>query len=210
MRTISLLTLVAAVMSAVLTGQLFGVTWVNWRIVDALAIACGGSSFFVVAGEAARLIPANELPYKKGYASNWLHAHRTWLEHLPKIIGVQFERAEASLPNFEEVQRQHDLIRPWAQDVSSRILSISSQELPDLTLETIPPFPSNISDPFILEIRDELYEIVRKYEKLRTEAFDAMRQLERTALEQTFILASPPLVAVAVGLTLFKALYGPQ
>jgi hypothetical protein len=209
MRIMSFLALFVAVMLAIIIGKFFGESWVNWRLVDTIAILCGGSGFFAIAGEAARLAPFIELPYKIGYAVNWLDASRRSVELLPKIIGIKFERTSASPPNFEEDQRQHDRVRPWAQEVTRRILALNPQELPELTLASIPEFPAGITDEIILDERNKVHSIIETYTQRRAEALDAKRRLERTSLEEVFIFVSPLLVAAAVGLTLFKALYGP-
>jgi len=210
MRMKSLLFLLAAIVVAILIGMGFDLSRVNWRVIDILAIACGGSVFFTVAGEAARFLTGNLLPYKKGYASTALRVVENWAEGLPKMIGLKFQQSKISPPEFDEIQRQHDLVRPWAQEHSTRIATICSQELPELTLKSIAPFPEGITNPDILHVRDIAYETIQKYERLRADVLEIERQLKPTATDEILVVAGPFLVAAAIGLTLFKAIYGPE
>jgi hypothetical protein len=210
MRIIHLIVLIVAVASAIVLGSALGVSWVSWRIIDTLTIASGGAEFFVIAGDAARVFPSNQLPYKRRYAFNWLDGNRDWFEKLPAMIGLIFSGVKDSPSGVNEIQRQHDLVRPWAHEVSKQILGLNPDNLPELTTGTLVPFPADVTDPYILHIRDETYDLVETYTKLRTEALKSARKLEKTDLEVLSILASPFLVAVAIGTALFKALYGPQ
>ena len=209
MRTASILALFLSVATAYFLGRYVGVEWVDWNLVDVLLVIFGGAAFFAVTYEAAHFIPANQLPYKESRAESLLWTIQYVARKLPNTVCIKFVSGPFSPDSLEEDQKQHDMACPWAKETAEKILALNLSDLPELNESMIDSLPSEVTDNYIVGIRDDFCQDVKAYQSAREDAARLKRKLNRTILEDFFVLLSPFFVSAAIGLSLFKALYEP-
>src|SRR5690242_8947301 len=90
-----------------------------------------------------------------------------------------------------------------------RISVLDSNGLPDIPPDIVTSFPSNIQEEYLVQLRNELSASIDRYQQRLQE----VRRLEgRTAVSdgtRVVIVISPIFIAIATGLAMFKAIYGP-
>ena len=206
---VSLTLLTVSMAIAVVLGQYFGVAWVNWHYVDVATVIFGGVGFFTVAGESYRLTPTNELQTHERRLENGFRHVRLMAELLRGQICRTFQKTQYSPPDLDRSQHQHDLACPWANDLYAKIEQMEAGSLPFFGPDLVPDLPAEVTDEYIIEIRDRFCAQAKAYADHRSFVMDFRKKLERPFVEQVFIFVSPYFVSVAIGLALFKALYGP-
>jgi len=87
-------------------------------------------------------------------------------------------------------------------------MPLKPQELPELTRTSIPPIPDGVTDSYIRGLCEEVFTDIDNYAGLRAEALRVRQKLDKSGLEEALVVFGPFLVSAAIGLSLFKALYG--
>jgi hypothetical protein len=177
-----------------------------WRPVNILTVVSGGIGFFVVAGEAARIFPTNVIGYKETYARNHLKRMQETLKSLPAGVCSDSPPSKYADPDFVEQCR---IACPWARESADYIGKLEVGKLPELTMSLLPSFPEGITHPYLKDLFAEVQEKVSTYEELRSDFLRTENMLGQSTVEQIAVVLGPYFAAVAIGLSWFKALYGP-
>ena len=107
----------------------------------------------------------------------------------------------------ETAQQQHDLACPWAKKVAEQIEGLDESVLPELADDFPEALPGGVTDEYIRNLVSELEDPKSRYENMRQSYVEMKKRLEPNSFEQFFIVSAPYLVAVALALAVFKALY---
>ena len=130
-------------------------------------------------------------------------------ETLPKIVCVTFTRTAVSPPTFDEDQKQHNIACPWAQSVAADLGRLEAEKLPVVDINIVPPLPDGVTDRYLVQLRETLCAQITQYSRAQAAAQSIAGKLQRSDIENMFIFLGPYLVSLAIGLALFKSLYGP-
>ena len=189
-------------------GQLFDTTSSNFRSVEILALLFGGAGFFGIAGEAARVYPRSRLQYIRSNAEGCLSVLKFTANVLPKAICMKLDPLDYVGNSTENSQREHDAACAWAKAEAAKITVLKTDALPIYQRANVEPLPAEIEDEYIRTIYNELLESVDDYHEANEIYIHSKKLMNPSLVETLFSLLSPFLVSIAIGLALYKALYG--
>ena len=76
-------------------------------------------------------------------------------------------------------------------------------------INIVPPLPDGVTDRYLVQLRETLCAQITQYSRAQAAAQSIADKLQRSDIENMFIFLGPYLVSLAIGLALFKSLYGP-
>lgn len=183
--------------------------------VDVLIIIAAGLTFFVVAHESAKLIPSNKLTWMRGRLSNHLDLVQSFYRTANYLRVPEAEESANPFENPErvrnfEIQRSRTDAwhRSFGEKLSAAVAASDYDQRRYANLEECIALdrPSQINERSLLQAMDSLIRTTQVYEQLRKEVSGLEEEVKRNPIEEISVFLAPFSAAIAIGLSLFKAL----
>jgi hypothetical protein len=184
----------------------FKIGKIGWKIVDYVWVSMAALGLIGSVGQARQLMASNFARRFDQMAPLAYDQLRYTMERYKTGVGDAcrtFVRGEWSPPkeDLERMQREYDAVCDWFKNVAERIVL----EVPIKTIDpkTIPSAPSVAGKDLNRQIAEFQRDLAQHNEAAQERA-SLDKAAERSDIEWTWLILSPPLLAIAVALRLTK------
>ncbi len=121
----------------------------------------------------------------------------------PTYLCRKATRSNLSPPNFDEIERQFDEACAWLKSAPTILPEHDDGPFIPLNFDDT-HFPSDITEPIILNSAQWVKGLFREYEERRLRLEDLKKQTEQSAFEEASRAVSPILLCIALALRITK------
>ena len=192
------LTLLFGIVISVILGGLLEPSLINWKSIEIIIILTGSLAVITTVAEAKRLPLSNSLTHKKPHLASRLSVTKSLSKTYVEIIEFRIKNNSSNLQEYKSCLH-------WFQK-AFEVSNILENAEPKTIKQSMPDFPSGITDREIILLKSEIIDSLDCYENTLKDYKEIISKLERTPAEDFAVSLAPFTLTVAISLALFRAI----